>query len=48
MQFSKATVITFGKSRKIEKPNENPGAGLYNPKDKSLKRRIPDYKYIVI
>jgi hypothetical protein len=45
MNFSKAPVVSFSKSKKIEKPNDNPGVGLYNPKDKFTRSKVPEYKY---
>ncbi len=48
MNFSKAPVVSFSKSKKIEKPNDNPGVGLYNPKDKYTRSKVPEYKYVLI
>lgn len=43
MQFSKAIAYTIGKSNKMEKSIETPGMGQYNPREKSTKKKAPDY-----
>ena len=35
--------MQFSKSKKIEKQNDTPGMGLYNPNEKVTKKAAPDY-----
>ena len=43
MQFKKSSAYTIGKSQNIEKQNDTPGIGLYNPKEKPTMNKAPNY-----